>query len=530
MYSTTKLGGETVAKITKIEATQSFSQVKKIRVAAYARVSTSSEEQLSSLEIQKEHYDRFIGDNPEWEYAGLYYDEGISGLKLANRDGLLRLLKDCDDGKIDRVITKSISRFSRNVTDCLEMVRRLTRNGIYILFEKENIDTEHMSSELMLSILSSIAESESRSISENSKWSVKHRFEEGTFIISYPPYGYDNVDGKMVIVPEEAKIVKKIFDMAISGSGSYIIANWLNSQGITPKRGKKWHPATVQGILRNEKYTGDVIFQKTYTDESFNRHTNYGEKNMYLCKDHHEAIISHEIFDKVAEVMSQRGAEKSIDAGDGKYLQRYAFSGKLICGDCGSTFKRRRHYKPSGEYVAWTCNLHLDDKDACSMLYIKDKAIKTAFVRMMRKLAACQEQILRPFVNALRGVNNKDMLQQILKLEEMIEKNSEQQNVLVTLMRSGYIEPTLFHSERNELVQEAAELERKRKGLSMSINGDLEHTDEASKLLRFFARSTEIKEYSDELFLEYVDNITVLSREKIVFNLKCGLKLMERLV
>ena len=133
-------------------------------------------------------------------------------------------------------------------------------------------------------------------------------------------------------------------------------------------------------------------------------------------------------------------------------------------------------------------------------------------------------------MNALRGVNNKDMLQQILELEEIIEKNSEQQNVLVTLMRSGYIEPTLFHSERNELVQEAAELERKRKGLSMSINGDLEHTDEASKLLRFFARSTKVKEYSDELFLEYVDNITVLSREKIVFNLKCGLKLMERLV
>ncbi len=530
IYSTTKLGGETVAKITKIEATQSFGKEKKTRVAAYARVSTSSEEQLSSLEIQKEHYDRFIGDNSEWEYAGLYYDEGISGLRLNNRDGLLRLLKDCDDGKIDRVITKSISRFSRNVTECLEMVRRLTKNGVFILFEKENIDTEHMSSELMLSILSSIAESESRSISENNKWSAKCRFEAGTFIISYPPFGYANVDGKMVIVPEEAEIVREIFRRTLSGCGSYVIANWLNDLGVTTKRGAKWHPSTVQGILKNEKYTGDVIFQKTYTDSEFNRHTNYGEKNMYLCKNHHEPIISHETFEKVAEVMAQRGMEKSIDGESDKYLNRYAFSGRIICGDCGATFKRRSHYKPSGNYIAWTCNTHLDDKEACGMLYIIDESIKAAFVRMMRKLYACQEQVLRPFLNALRGINNREILQQILELEDRIEKNSEQQNVLVNLMSAGYVEPDIFHAEKNELIREAAELESMRKGLSMSINGDLIHAEEATKLLRFFIRATEITEYSDEIFLEYVDNVTVLSRESIAFNMKCGLKLKERLV
>ena len=191
-----------MVRITKIEATQSFATQLKTRVAAYARVSTDSDEQLLSLETQKEHYETFIKDHQDWEYAGLYYDEGISGTKIEKRDGLLRLLKDCEDGKIDRVITKSISRFSRNSTNTLEMVRNLSKLGVYIFFEKENIDTEHMSSELMLSILSSIAESESRSISENSKWSVKRRFEEGTFIISYPPYGYANIDGKMVVVPE----------------------------------------------------------------------------------------------------------------------------------------------------------------------------------------------------------------------------------------------------------------------------------------------------------------------------------------
>lgn len=206
---------------------------------------------------------------------------------------MVMLLKDCEEGKIDRVITKSISRFSRNTTNTLEMVMNLSKIGIYIFFEKENIDTEHMSSELMLSILSSIAESESRSISENNKWSIKHRYEEGTYIIGNPLYGYDNVDGKMVIVPEEAAVVKEIFSWALSGKGSHIIDNTLNERGIASKRGAKWHASTVQGILKNEKYTGDVIFHKTFTDERFNRHTDYGEKNMYLCKEHHEAIVTH---------------------------------------------------------------------------------------------------------------------------------------------------------------------------------------------------------------------------------------------
>ena len=207
-----------MARITKIEATRT-SPKRKIRVAAYARVSTDSDEQLLSLETQKAHYEEYIKSCPDYEFAGLYYDEGISGTKITKRDELQRLLKDCEDGKIDRVITKSISRFARNTADCLEMVRRLSQLKISIYFEKENIDTDHMSSELMLSILSSIAESESRSISENSKWSVKRRFENGTFIISCPPYGYENKDGKMVVVPEEAEVVKDIFRMSLSGMG-----------------------------------------------------------------------------------------------------------------------------------------------------------------------------------------------------------------------------------------------------------------------------------------------------------------------
>lgn len=519
-----------MARITKIEATPVLAAKKKTRVAAYARVSTSSDEQLLSLETQKEHYDNFINANPDWEYAGLYYDEGISGTKVEKRDGLLALLKDCEDGKIDRVITKSISRFSRNTTDCLEMVRSLARLNIYLFFEKENIDTEHMSSELMLSILSSIAESESRSISENEKWSIAKRYQNGTFIIGYPPFGYDNVDGKMVIVPEEAEIVKEIFAMAINGMGSYVIAKELNKRGIRTKKNGKWGSSTVKGLLHNEKYTGDVIFQKTYTDDNFNRHNNYGEKNMYLCKKHHEAIVSHEIFEQAAASMEQRAKEKSIEAGHEKYQNRYAFSGKIICGDCGSTFKRRQHYKPSGNYVAWTCNLHLENKDACSMLYIHDEAIKKAFVRMMRKLQTADNRMLKPFVAGLQGTNNKDRLHKVMDLEAAIEKNNEQQAVLINLMNAGYLEPEVFHMEKNQLLIEADELSKEKERISRSINGDLTHMEEAKKLLRFASRKSEIKSFDDDTFLGYVDTITVKSREEIVFNLKCGLHLIERLV
>ena len=273
-----------------------------------------------------------------------------------------------------------------------------------------------------------------------------------------------------------------------------------------------------------------MIFQKTYTDDNFNRHNNYGEKNMYLCKNHHEPIISHEIFNKAAAVIEQRAKEKSIEAGIGKYQRLYAFSGKIICGECGATFKRRQHYKPSGDYVAWCCNTHITDKDACSMMYILDEDIKTAFLRMIRKQQTAHTQVLKPFVAGLKGTNNKERLHQVLALEEQIEKNAEQITVLTNLMSSGYIEPEIFHAEKNQLTLEADRLTREKQLISKSINGDLAHLDEAQKLLQFVSKKAEITEFEDEMFLEYVDTMTVHTRDEITFNLKCGLNLTERLV
>ena len=516
-------------RITKIE-NKAAREKKKIRVAAYCRVSTDSDEQMISLDAQKAHYESYIKLNDEWEYAGLYYDEGISGTKVDARSGLLSMLSDCEEGKIDLIITKSISRFARNTTDCLEMVRKLIDLGIYIIFEKEKIHTGSMESELMLSILAGLAESESVSISQNSKWSIRKRFEKGTFIISYPPYGYDNVDGEMLIVPEQAEIVKEIFASCLAGNGTYTIAKRLNDRGIPTKKGGKWHGSTINGILTNEKYTGDAIFQKTYTDSSFRRHTNYGEQDMFLCAGHHEAIVSHEDFDKVREILDRRAMEKGNGSNTSRYQKRYAFSGRIKCGNCGSSFKRRQHYKPSGNYVAWTCDTHLRDKDACSMLYIEDEAIKAAFATLMNKLIFGHQEILKPLMRSLRGLDDKDRLIQINVMGRKIEENADKKQTLATLMAQGLLDAAVYNSASQNLMVEEQELKDRKEELMNNIGGDKTKVRELQALMDFTSKGEMLTEFDEELFTAFVEKIIVQSREEITFRLKCGLNLKERLV
>jgi len=440
------------------------------------------------------------------------------------------LVAACEKGLVNMIITKSISRFSRNTTDCLELVRKLISLNVTVIFEKENINTGSMESELMLSILSSLAESESVSISENNKWSIQKRFQNGTFIISYPPYGYTNVDGKMVVVPEQAVVVRQMFEDTLAGKSTHAIAKELNDRGIASKRGGKWTPGTVNAIIRNEKFTGDVIFQKTYTDSQFNRHINHGMENQYLCEGHHEAIVSHEVFDAANEVMNQRGKEKGNGENTSRYQNRYAFSGKIKCGECGSVFKRRRHYKPSGEYIAWCCNRHIEDNNSCSLKYITDEGIKAAFTTMMNKLVFGEQVILKPLLHSLQGFDDKNKLLQIQDMENKLEKNMEQRQVLTSLMASGLLEPALFNKENNALTVKEQRLQEEKRQLMTSVSGDRTKVDDLEKLIKAISSGRMLTEYEDELFLAHVAGITVLSREEIVFELKCGLRLKERLV
>ena len=517
-------------KVTKItENTSDFTERPKLRVAAYCRVSTDSDDQLVSLDTQIKHYESYIKSNPDWDFAGLYYDEGITGTKKEKRPELLRMIADCENKKIDFIVTKSISRFARNTADCLELVRKLLDLGIFICFEKENINTGSMESELMLSILSGLAESESVSIAENSKWSVKRRFQNGTFKISYPPYGYDTADGKLVINESQAEIVRFIFSEILSGKGTGKIANELNRRDVPSKKGGRWTATTIRGMVGNEKYTGDAVFQKTYTDTHFNRHYNYGEKDQFLIKNHHGAIISHEDFDAAQAIIEQHGKEKGVEKYQDKYQNRYPFSGKIICGQCGGKFKRRIH--STGRHnIAWCCTNHIADAKKCSMKYIPESDFEYAFVTMMNKLIFGHQTVLRPLLMGLRGINSEDSVAKLHALDKKLEENAEQRKVLVTLQTRGYLEPAVYNKGNNELLQEAERIQRQKESISRFINSDNINLHEVSELLQYATKAAMLKGFDGELFTRFVERILVCSRTEIGFELKCGITLKERLV
>lgn len=507
-------------KIKKIEAQPAV--VKKLRVAAYCRVSTENEDQKESLEAQREHYESWIRMHDDWEYAGVFYDFGISGTKADAREGLQALLYACRTGSVDYVLTKSISRFSRNTSDCLSLVRELLSYNIPIYFEKENIDTGSMESELILSVLSSMAQSESESISKNVKWSVKKRMEEGTFVFGYLPYGYTkDAAGNMVIDPVESEIVKLIFDLALNGMGTYKIAQLLDKRKVPTRKGGKWSGSTVKGILVNEKYYGAAAFQKTYTDSSFRRHNNHGEVDSFIAEDHHEAIISKEDFDRVQVMIQKHIDEHGIVKDMGKYHNKYPFSGIIICGECGGKFKRQTQ---SGG-IAWACSTHLYNKDACSMMFIKDEAIKAAFVTMMNKLIFGCKQVLVPYYDALRLADTDESLQGILDLKNELQRNSDRKNDLRKLRVKGFLDAAMYNQELRRVEMESEEIRAKMKCIDRAgENGDIKET---KKLLRFAESAEMLTEFSEELFTEYVDSIIVYTRTCIGFRLRCGLTLKE---
>ena len=516
-------------KITKIEPVAATKKTKKRRVAAYCRVSTGMDDQLVSLETQKAHYEDYISANPDWDYAGLYYDEGITGTKKDVRPALLKMIEDCEDGKIDYIVTKSLSRFARNTTDCLELVRKLLGLGIAVYFEKENLDTGSMESELLLSIMSSLAESESVSISENEKWSIRNRFENGTFKIGYAPFGYTVTDGEFSINEDEARWVRYIFAQTLAGKSSNRIAKDLNERKVPGRRGAHWTSTTIRGILKNEKYIGDCLFQKTYSDFRFKKKVNHGERDQFYMEDHHEPIVSREDFEAANQMLLQHAKEKNVAKGDAKYQNRYPFTQKIVCGECGSPFKRRINSTGTLKYPAWVCREHVEHKENCSMKFVRESVLEDAFATMMNKLIFGRKEILQELLDAIRSQNHKSSLRRMNQIDDALEGMTERQQTLTTIMTKGYIDPAAFTQEMNDLRSEAAALEEERDKLTKEINGDMRKTEELREILKFTGKGEMLSEFDPDLFERFVDQITVCSREEIIFHLKCGLSLRERI-
>jgi len=517
-------------RITKIEANEKLQKAqKKLRVAAYARVSTDSREQLISLDAQRSHYETCIKSNPDWEYVGLYYDEGISGTSMAKRDGLIKMLDDCEAGKIDFIIIKSISRFARNTTECLEAVRKLIKLKVFIYFEKENINTGDMENELLLTIFSSLAESESISLSENEKWSIEKRFQNGTYIVASPPYGYKNEDGLMVINEDEVDVVRYIFAECLAGKGGHVIARDLNDKGIPTRRKREWTPGTVNAILRNEKYKGDVLFQKTFTDSSFVRHINNGEKAQYYVTEHHEAIISVEDFETAQAMIKRRSKEMKIKQGDAKYQNRYPFSGKIVCGECGATWKRRTHTESKVKYFAYACKTHIKRVDECSMQFIRERNIEVAFLNMINKLTFSKKVLLQPLLASLKDLNQGEVLARINKLDTALEDNLSKRQKIMELFAKEYLEPAVFNDQNSGLLAEAKQISDEKEVLYASLAHEHEHLQALTKLIKYINSVGTLKEFDEAAFEEHVEYIIVFKRFEIGFVLKCGLTLRERL-
>ncbi|MFT9494453.1 recombinase family protein [Anaerosolibacter sp.] len=336
---------------------------KMLNVAAYCRVSTRFEQQENSYEAQISYYSRKIESNKNWNYVGIYADEGKAATATKSRDSFNNMIEDCYAGKIDLILTKSISRFARNTVDCLRIIRELKDRQVRILFEKENIDTMDSSGELLITILSSQAQEESRNLSENTRWGIIRKFEQGIVQVNHTKFlGYTkNADEKLIIVPEEAAIVKRIFDLYLQGLGTYKIARALESEEIRTTTGKeKWHHETIYKMLQCEKYMGDAILQKTYTIDFLTkkRVMNNGYVKKYYVRNSHEAIITKEQFYLVQEEMKRRScaSERSTRK---RYSSAYPLSGLIICGKCSGTYNRVTWQNKGGKSFVWRCRERL---------------------------------------------------------------------------------------------------------------------------------------------------------------------------
>ena len=520
-------------KTTVIEAAPA--PAAKLRAAGYCRVSTGSDLQRTSITAQRQHYEDYIRSNPEWIFSGIYWEAGVTGTKTESRPELQRLIADCRAHRIDLVLTKSISRFSRDTSDCLEMVRTLTSLGVGIIFQKENIDTRSMDSEFLLTLFSSIAEEESQSISSNSKWAVQKRFQNGTFKYSKAPYGYDLVNGNFVVNPEQAPIVKEIFRRALSGEGAIAIARDLNERGIptgTKRRDGSdgiWNSSMILSMIKNVTYTGDVLMQKTYSGRDYRRRKNTGERAQYYADAHHEGIIDHETFERAGASLKLRrkGAPPadSADAGRKNPTQnRYAFSGKLVCGCCGVRMKRITGRAGGGKRHFWGCSAHTADLQACSMKREQEESLRNAFITMLNRLAFLPLADL--YIEMLTKEEADKSGPEATALRARQKSITEEKERLTLLLSKGCGEPVLFQERIAALNAEETALQKEME----KISGESTRMREAKNLKRLIgAWKTGRETDAERIFTEIAEHATVNTGEAVTFHLKCGLELTEML-
>lgn len=532
-----------IVVIPAIPAAQIKTIKRQMKVAAYCRVSTDQEEQITSYKAQKEYYTDKIMNNPEWTMAGIFADEGITGTSTKKRSEFLKMIQLCKKGKIDLILTKSISRFARNTVDCLNYIRELKELGIPIIFEKENINTMKADSEIVITMLGGFAQAESESISQNVRWGKRQSFKNGKVTFQYfRIYGYERgEDDKPRVIPEQAEVVKRIFESYLTGMSVASIKHMLEEEGVQAAGGKaKWSEGALQYLLRNEKYCGDALLQKTYVENCISKKTkkNNGELPKYLVKNHHEAIISRSLFEQVQTEIARRAGKRKVSdktskTQQSKYSSSYALTELLICSDCGSAYRRVTWAKRGKKKVVWRCINRLD----YGTKYCKSSPTLEE--------AALHAGVLEAINNAME---NREKLISILKsgLEiTLAEKSGEE------------INPILLESRINELqktMMELVAISTKAEGTGSYDDKFKEISDEIISLRKTLERHKaqqkdpdaltpqiedlckalqdapfKCTEYKDSIVRQMIDTVKVMSADTLIIIFKGGYEVEQHL-
>ena len=510
---------------------------RQLRVAAYCRVSTDDEEQLTSYEAQKNYYTDKIMTNKEWTMAGIFADEGITGTSARKRPEFLRMIRQCKQGKIDIVLTKSVSRFARNTVDCLNYVRALKELGIAVIFEKENMNTLEVDSEILLTMLGAFAQSESESISANVRWGIRQAMKEGKVTIQYKYlYGYrKGDDGKPEIIPDQAEVVIKIYDLFLSGTPVRGIQEYLNTSAVPNINGEpKWARSSIDSILTNEKYCGDVLLQKTFIDDCINKKVkkNTGQLPMYLVQNHHEGIISRETFDAAQAELARRSAGKSpskknAPTGRSRYSSKYALSDRLYCGECGTRYQRCTWRNRDGsKRIVWRCVSRVDygNKYCHNSPTLDEEPLHRAILAAINSAVKDKDNIVYNLKTAMEKELAPVAGQQLSlsEIDNQLEQlNAEFGKVLAVASESG--DQAAYSDRFREIMQKQAALKAQRN----EIQRMLAESGKAAAHIEQCRQAAEttpsaITEWDEALIRQIVESVTVEIDSKLAVQMKSG--------
>ena len=505
-----------------IEITAEKGQAQKtIRLAAYCRVSSDSEDQLHSFAAQIRYYKDYERRNPQYKLVDIYADEGITGTCMDKRDDLHRLIRDCKKGLIDRIIVKSVSRFARNTPELLATLRFLKDIGVSVYFEEQGIDTDKLNSEMIVTFPGMAAQQESESISGNMRWSYKRRMESGEFNCCDPAYGFDLIDGNLVINEMEAAVVRRIFSMYLQGYGKQTIANMLNEKGIPKRRGKKtWYAFGIDYMLNNERYIGGALLQKKYTTDTlpFKKKKNRGELPQYYVENANPAIVSRETYTAVQEL--QKSRQKNV----GRKKASYPLTGMLRCPDCGRAY--RRQFVRGKTY--WTCSGKASGATVCSSQRMAEPNVYEVFNRMLFKLKEHHQIILGSLIRDIEIMQSKtsENHEKIAEIDKEIADLAARNLVIVRLHTSGILNGSDYSAQSSEINNRISALRSERKKKLAEDGGD-EQLDKLKELQGILDEYEPTAAFDEDLFNQIVETAIVMSRTEIVFQLIGGLKLTE---